>query len=43
MITRLTVVNGFAVNAQSNSKIWGNKNNMSKDELNVVIDGVDVY
>ena len=38
-----TVVNGFAVNAQSNSKIWGNKNNMSKENLNVVIDGVDVY
>ena len=38
-----TVVNDFAVNTQSNSKIWGNKNNMSKDELNVVIDGVDVY
>ena len=38
-----TVVNDFAENAQSNSKIWGNKNNMSKNELNVVIDGVDVY
>ena len=38
-----TVVNGFAVNAQSNSKIWGNKNSMSKENLNVVIDGVDVY
>lgn len=38
-----TVVNDFAVNAQSNSKIWGNKNNMSKEVLNVVIDGVDVY
>ena len=38
-----TVVNDFAVNAQSNSKIWGNKNSMSKENLNVVIDGVDVY
>ena len=38
-----TVVNGFAVNAQSNSEIWGNKDNMSEADLNVVIDGVDVY
>ena len=36
-------VNGFAVNAVSGSKIWGNKNSMTKEKLNVVIDGVDVY
>ncbi len=39
-------VNGFAVNDEgttSTSVYWGNKNDMDKDHLNVVIDGVDVY
>ncbi len=39
-------VNGFAVNDEglnTGSKMWGNKNSMDKDHLNVVINGVDVY
>ncbi len=39
-------VNGFAVNDEgtsTGSTLWGNKNSMDKDHLNVVIDGVDVY
>ncbi len=39
-------VNGFAVNdegSSSTSVYWGNKNDMPKDRLNVIIDGVDVY
>ncbi len=33
---------GFAAN-NSTSPLWGNKDSMDKDHLNVVIDGVDVY
>ncbi len=33
---------GFEKN-NSTSPLWGNKNSMDKDHLNVVIDGVDVY
>ncbi len=36
-------VNGFDVNSVSNSNVWGNKNYMPTDRLNVVIDGTDVY
>ncbi len=39
-------VNGFAVNDEgisTNTTVWGNKNSMPADRLNVVIDGVDVY
>lgn len=36
-------VNGFDVNSVSGSKVWGNKNSMGVDRLNVVIDNVDVY
>ncbi|MEE1244636.1 MAG: SipW-dependent-type signal peptide-containing protein [Acutalibacteraceae bacterium] len=39
-------VNGFAENNEgtsTNSTIWGNKNSMPNDRLNVIIDGVDVY
>ncbi len=39
-------VNGFAVNNEginTGSVLWGNKNSMDKDHLNVVIDGADVY
>ncbi len=36
------VVNGFNEN-NSTSALWGNKNNMDTDHLNVVIDGDDVY
>ncbi len=33
---------GFVAN-KSTSALWGNKNSMDKDHLNVTIDGVDVY
>ena len=39
-------VNGFDINPEGTStgtNIWGNKNSMSTDNLNVVIDGKDVY
>lgn len=36
-------VNGFDVNSVSGSKVWGNKNSMAADKLNVIIDNVDVY
>lgn len=36
-------VNGFDVNSVSGSNVWGNKNSMTADKLNVIIDGVDVY
>ncbi len=35
-------VNGFDAN-NSTSPLWGNKNSMDTDHLNVVIDNVDVY
>ncbi len=34
--------NGFEAN-KSDSALWGNKNSMGTDRLNVVIDGTDVY
>ncbi len=34
--------NGFATN-NSNDALWGNKNSMTINELNVIIDGEDVY
>lgn len=36
-------VNGFDVNSVSGSNVWGNKNSMSEEKLNVVIDNVEVY
>ncbi|WP_455588994.1 fimbrillin family protein [Bacteroides rodentium] len=36
-------VNGFDVNSVSGSNVWGNKNSMGTDRLNVVINGTDVY
>ncbi len=36
-------VYGFDVNKQSGSNVWANKNSMSKDDLNIVIDGTEVY
>lgn len=36
-------VNGFDVNSVSGSNVWGNKNSMADDKLNVIIDNVDVY
>ena len=47
-----TTVNGFAVTEQKNpnyggtnlgTNVWGNKNLMTADKLNVFIDGVEVY
>ena len=41
-----TVVNGYEINDKginTGSTLWGNKNSMGIDKLNVVIDGVDVY
>ena len=41
-----TVVNGYEINDKginTGSTLWGNKDSMDKDHLNVVIDGVDVY
>ena len=36
-------VNGFDVNSVSGSNVWGNKNSMTADKLNVIIDNVEVY
>lgn len=39
-------VNGYEINDEglnTSSTLWGNKNSMTQDELNVVVDGVDVY
>ena len=37
------IVNGFDVNSVSGSKVWGNKNSMTRDKLNVIIDNIEVY
>ena len=36
-------VNGFDVNSVSGSNVWGNKNSMTRDKLNVIIDNIEVY
>ena len=39
-------VKGYEINDKginTGSTLWANKNSMSKEKLNVVIDGVDVY
>ena len=46
LIVNNTVVNGFALNDEgynTNTTLWGNKNSMPKERLNVIIDGADVY
>ena len=46
IIASKTVVNGYEINDKginTGSTLWGNKNAMTTSELNVVIDGVDVY
>ncbi len=46
LIVKNTVVNGFAINDKginTGTTLWANKNSMSQDKLNVVVDGVDVY
>ena len=46
LIVNNAVVNGYEINDEgynTNTTLWGNKNNMSQELLNVVVDGVDVY
>ena len=41
-----TVVNGYEITDKgviTGTTLWGNKNSMGQDKLNVVVDGVDVY
>ena len=41
-----TVVNGYEINDKgisTGTTLWANKNSMSKENLNVIVDGVDVY
>ena len=41
-----TTVNGYEINDQgynTGTTLWGNKNSMPADRLNVTVDGVDVY
>ena len=41
-----TKVNGYEINDEginTETTLWGNKNSMPKDRLNVTIDGTDVY
>ena len=46
LIVNNTTVNGYEINDKginTGTTLWGNKNSMGKDKLNVVVDGVDVY
>ena len=46
LIVNDTVVNGYEINDKginTGSTLWGNKNSMGTDKLNVVVDGVDIY
>jgi len=46
LIVNNATVNGYEINDKginTGSTLWANKNSMSTDKLNVVIDGVDVY
>ncbi len=46
LIVNNTVVNGYEINdngTNTGTTLWGNKNSMGTDKLNVVVDGVDVY
>ena len=46
LIVNDTVVNGYEINDKginTGTTLWGNKNSMGTDKLNVVVDGVDVY
>ena len=41
-----TTVNGYAINDEgisTKTNLWGNKNSMPKDRLNVTVDGEVVY
>lgn len=46
LIVNNTVVNGYEENDKgipTGSTLWANKNSMSSDKLNVVLDGTDIY
>ena len=46
LIVNNTAVNGYEINDKginTGTTLWANKNSMSKENLNVVVDGVDVY
>ena len=46
LIVNNATVNGFAINPKgtpTNTTLWANKNSMTQDKLNVVVDGVDVF
>ena len=46
LIVNNTVVNGYEINDKginTGTTLWGNKNSMDQDHLNVVVNGVDVY
>lgn len=46
LIVNNTTVNGYEINDKginTHTTLWGNKNSMGTDKLNVVVDGVDVY
>lgn len=46
LIVNNTVVNGYEINDKginTGTTLWANKNSMSQDKLNVVVDGEDVY
>lgn len=46
LIVAGTTVNGYEINDKginTGTTLWGNKNSMSQDKLNVVVDGVEVY
>ena len=46
LIVNNTTVNGYESNDKginTGTTLWGNKNSMGTDKLNVVVDGVDVY
>ena len=46
LIVNYTTVNGYEINDKginTGTTLWANKNSMGTDNLNVVVDGVDVY
>ena len=46
LVVNNATVNGYEINDKgisTGTTLWANKNSMSKDNLNVVVDGVDVY
>lgn len=46
LVVNNATVNGFAINPKgtpTNTTLWANKNSMTQDKLNVVVDGVDVF